>query len=515
MATPNEKLAASLGKLKELQQGGRRVFKSADFTRTDRQRLSQNGFLKEIMKGWLMSASPNTPPSDTTPWYASFWEFCARYCEDRFGPAWYLSAEQSLLLLAESTVIPSQVIVNSPRGTNNKVSLPFGASLYDVKQKDIPPNADLLLKDGLRMFSSAAALIRVPDNFFSRNPIEAQVGLAGIKDASEILGRLLEGGHTVVAGKLAGALRHLSRAEVADEIIKTMKGAGYDVREADPFAGTQTIRKLAIGDTPIAGRIRTLWETHRDAVIREFPKAPGMPKNTKPYLKFIDAIYKNDAYHSLSIEGYSVTPKLIERVRSGNWSPAENEDDRKNRDALAARGYWQAFQSVKRSVITILKGDRAGPIVRSDHRDWYRELFQPSVAAGLIRPAMLAGYRREPVYLKGSRHIPPRAASVPDAMNIFFDLIEKEKEAAPRIVLGHWLFGYIHPYLDGNGRMARFLMNAMLASAGYPWTVIRVEDRQAYMTALEAASVENNLKPFTAFIAERVKWSLKTAARDR
>ena len=40
-----------------------------------------------------------------------------------------------------------------------------------------------------------------------------------------------------------------------------------------------------------------------------------------------------------------------------------------------------------------------------------------------------------------------------------------------------WLFGYIHPYPDGNGRMARFLMNAMLASGGYPWTVIRVEDR--------------------------------------
>jgi len=40
-----------------------------------------------------------------------------------------------------------------------------------------------------------------------------------------------------------------------------------------------------------------------------------------------------------------------------------------------------------------------------------------------------------------------------------------------RAVLGHWLFGYIHPYPDGNGRMARFLMNVVLASGGYSWTI--------------------------------------------
>jgi hypothetical protein len=56
--------------------------------------------------------------------------------------------------------------------------------------------------------------------------------------------------------------------------------------------------------------------------------------------------------------------------------------------------------------------------------------------------------------------------------------------------------------------VARFLMNAMLASGGYPWTVIRVEDRAAYMKALESASVQMNIGPFAAFIAERVKWSM-------
>jgi Fic family protein len=94
-----------------------------------------------------------------------------------------------------------------------------------------------------------------------------------------------------------------------------------------------------------------------------------------------------------------------------------------------------------------------------------------------------------------------------------FDLLQGEKEPAARIVLGHWLFGYIHPYPDGNGRVARFLMNAMLASGGYPWTVIRVEDRAAYMNALESASVQMNIGPFAAFVAERVRWSMAQAGQ--
>lgn len=148
------------------------------------------------------------------------------------------------------------------------------------------------------------------------------------------------------------------------------------------------------------------------------------------------------------------------------------------------------------------------PSKRSAHQDWYRELFQPCVAAGLIPPAELAGYRNTPVFLRSSRHVPPRSEAVSEAMSAFFGLLEYETESAVSAVLGHWLIGYIHPYADGNGRIARFLMNAMLASGGYPWTVIRVEDRTEYLSCLETASVENDIQPFTSFIAERLRWTV-------
>jgi len=233
MPTPNEKLAKALSELEKLQAGGKRVFKSDELTRVHRERLLHAGWLQQVIRGWLIASSPGTAPGESTPWFASFWDFCARYCEERFATAWHLSAEQSLLLQAENTVIPPQVIVYSAKGTNNTISLLFGTSFYDLKEPQPPPDADLLVRDGLRLFSIEAALIKVPEAFFAAKPIEAQVALATVREPSGLLRRLLAGGNSVVAGRLMGAFRRIGRPEMADEIRAAMTGAGYDVRETD------------------------------------------------------------------------------------------------------------------------------------------------------------------------------------------------------------------------------------------------------------------------------------------
>jgi Fic family protein len=255
-----------------------------------------------------------------------------------------------------------------------------------------------------------------------------------------------------------------------------------------------------------------MWQSMRETVLTEFPTAPGLPtdpRDKEAYLKFVDEIYSSDAYHSLSIEGYTVSTELIEKIRRGNWDPDAYAEDRQSRDALAARGYWEAFQEVKEIVARIISGENPGTLLRTAHRDWYRALFQPCVVAGLLQSGALAGYRNDAVFLRTSRYVPPRWEAVRDAMPALFDLLEHETESPVRAVLGHWMFGYIHPYPDGNGRIARFLMNAMLASGGYSWTVIRVEDRTPYLSALDSASIDGDIRPFASFLAERVKWSLK------
>ncbi|MCJ7626980.1 MAG: Fic family protein [Longimicrobiales bacterium] len=291
-------------------------------------------------------------------------------------------------------------------------------------------------------------------------------------------------------------------------MIRTMESAGFGVRESDPFVPDHPPIVFRGFTPPIASRLTAFWHAMRDPVQDIFPPPPGPLEDASAYLQAVEDIYESDAYHSLSIEGYRVTPELIDRVRAGDWDPTGNEADRRDRDALAARGYWQAFQAVKGRLERVLDGEDPGLFLDAAYREWYRELFQPFVSVGLSAPGDLARYRSGAVFLRGSRHVPPRSEVIREAMQALLDLIKAEEVASVRAVLGHWMFGYIHPYPDGNGRIARFLMNLMLAWGRYPWTVIRVENREEYLAALETASVDSDIRPFATFVAVRVRESM-------
>jgi len=202
-------------------------------------------------------------------------------------------------------------------------------------------------------------------------------------------------------------------------------------------------------------------------------------------------------------------------VRSGAWNPDGDANDHQQRDAMAARGYHEAFQAVKVSVGRVLNGDNPGAVVERDHGAWYRALFAPSVSAGVVGAADLAGYRGGQVYIRRSKHVPPKHESVRDLMRAPFELLAEENSAGARAALGHFMFVYIHPYMDGNGRMGRFLMNVLLASAGYPWTIIPVERRDEYMVALEAASVSGDIRPFAEFVGDLVRRALNRQQPSR
>ena len=510
MSSPQEKLADSLEALHALQSRDVVAIRSRDLTRTHRQRLVENGFLLEVMKGWYISSRPDEAPGDSTAWYGSFWDFCASYLTGRFGDEWCLSPEQSLALQGGNRTVPGQLVVRTPKGGNKPTPLPHGTSLFDVRNA-MPPANEVTVADGLRLFSVPAALISVTEQFFRRASIDVRAAMASVKDASDILALLLEGSHSTVAGRLAGAFRNIGESRIADDIVKTMEKAGYTVNESDPFVDRVTILATR-AVSPYVNRIRLMWDAMRQPILDVFPAVPGIPEDRGAYLKAVDDIYVTDAYHSLSIEGYRVSADLIERVRSGTWNPAANAQDLQSRDALAARGYFDAFTSVKTSVGTVLAGSNAGQIARDDHGDWYRQLFGPSVTAGIVRAADLAGYRTGPVYIRRSMHVPLPREAVRDCMPVLFELLANENEPAVRVVLGHFVFVYIHPYMDGNGRMGRFLMNLMLASGGYPWTVIPVERRGDYMPALESASVRQDITPFATFIGGLVGGRLRGEA---
>ena len=281
MATPQEKLAESLEALRKLQDRGVVAIRAADLSRAHRERLLKNGFLQEVMKGWYIPARPDDAARESTAWYASFWAFCAAYLRERFGSEWCLSPEQSLSLHAGNHAVPPQLVVRASRGGNKATALPDGTSLFDLRAA-VPEEKDIEVERGLRLFSLPAALIASSPGFFEHNPTDARAALATIRDASEVLDRLLEGGHSKIAGRLAGAFRNIGRDRIADDIVNAMRAAGYSVREQDPFTSRIDLALPRREASPYAGRIRLMWQQMRGPVIERFPAPPDARRISTP-----------------------------------------------------------------------------------------------------------------------------------------------------------------------------------------------------------------------------------------
>lgn len=493
-------LAAALTVLKSLQDNGKSVIKSTDLKRVQLSLLVKNGFLRQILKGWYMPSRPGEQVGDSTPWFAAMREFIAGYCTERFGDNWHVSPDVSLSLHAGSTLLPKQVTIHSPLAKNGTLSLPNNCSLFDYKVAEAMPADNVTMIGSLRVLIPENALIKALPSFYRHHPRDAQIVLSGVRDVSTLLRKLLEGGHSTIAGRLAGALRAVGRTESAEQILATMRSAGYMVMETNPFAELLPMQLLTCSNSRNALRIRLMWHEMRQPVLELFPQEPGMPADIDLFMSRIEEQYQLDAYHSLSIEGYRVTDELIRRVSGGDWNPEKSLEDSEARNAMAARGYWLAHNEVMTTIRRIFSGTNPGAAFRSDHSAWYRGLFSPSVDAGILSAVDLAGYRNAQVYIRNAAHVPPSKEGVREMMPELCDLLETESSAAVRGVLGHFIFVYIHPYMDGNGRIGRFLMNAMLASGGFSWTIIPVERRRDYMEALDAASFGGDIRPFAAFV---------------
>ena len=500
MATVNERLAESLRVLKKYQEkNDYTVIHGKDtLGTTHTNRLLNSGYLQQIIKGWYMSSLPGNE-GDTTVWYTSYWHFIAAYANNRFGNEWSLSAEQSLAFYSGYYVVPKQVVIRATKASNNIIQLRYGDTLLDVTAT-LPRKLVKESQFGLNIYSMAEALLYCSPQYFITNRIEAQTCLESLSDATEIIALASDQGNSTRAARIAGALNAIGRTDQADNIMQMMKRLGYDIRPENPFEEGKDFTSGIFQRSPYFVRIQLMWEKMRKQIIGLTPPST-INVDIEKVLANMDANYVKDSYHSLSIEGYRVTEELIERVRSGKWDPIDVKQDSDSRNALAARGYYQAFQSVRESVKSILQGKgQAGDIVADQLQNWHFELFEPCVQAAIIPASDLVGYRKHQVYIRGSKHTPLNPDAIIDAMQTFYTLLKQEENVLVRSILGHFFFVYIHPYMDGNGRTARFIMNTMLVTGDYLWTIIPIERRDEYMATLETASIDGNIIPFAEFI---------------
>ena len=131
-----------------------------------------------------------------------------------------------------------------------------------------------------------------------------------------------------------------------------------------------------------------------------------------------------------------------------------------------------------------------------------------------IMPEDAGKYRRVQVMIKGSSFMPPQPFLVSKEMEDFFIWYETNKNALHPIVLAaelHERLVTIHPFIDGNGRTSRLVMNLILLQNGYVIANIKgdYDSRMQYYSALETAQTKNNKEDFLLFVAQIEKESLE------
>lgn len=194
-------------------------------------------------------------------------------------------------------------------------------------------------------------------------------------------------------------------------------------------------------------------------------------------------------YHSNAIEGNTLTLKetkvVLEGITVGGKSMTEHIEAINHRDAILF-------------VEEIVKNPQ--PL-----SEWQIKNIHAIVLKG-IDPKNAGIYRKENVLISGAKHIPPDYIVLNDQMQALISWYTGDGIQLHPVELAamvHTRFVGIHPFVDGNGRTARLLLNLELMKAGYPPIVIRKEDRLDYYDALDLAHTSDVHESFLKLVLER------------
>ena len=218
-------------------------------------------------------------------------------------------------------------------------------------------------------------------------------------------------------------------------------------------------------------------------------------------------------YHSNAIEGNSLTlgetKSLILHGLTARGKPI--------RDHLDIEGHNDAVKAIENSVKT--DGALNEVFIRNLHRVLLKEPYENDAITPEGQPTKrlisIGDYKTQPNNVRTSTgeiyyFTPPE--QVKPAMSDLIDWYRKnEEEGEHPIVIAatfHYRFVRIHPFDDGNGRMARLLMNMILIKHGYTVAIIPIKERDQYIQTLEQADKNEDLSEFIAYVAHCCKYAL-------
>ncbi len=207
--------------------------------------------------------------------------------------------------------------------------------------------------------------------------------------------------------------------------------------------------------------------------------------------KLLEDIRLRHTYHSNAIEGNTLTLQetkiVLEEGLTVRGKPLKDHIEAKN-DA-------EAFDLM----VNLVR--RKEKITQETIQRLHETLMK-----GLIEKPGI--YRRENIRITGSPISPPSYTKIIKLMDEYIKNIEEiDIHPIKKAAYVHYEFVRIHPFIDGNGRLARLLTNLYLMQQGYPPIILRREDRKKYYDTLRKAD-QGDLSPFTNFIAKAVNEAL-------
>ena len=219
------------------------------------------------------------------------------------------------------------------------------------------------------------------------------------------------------------------------------------------------------------------------------PLAPELINNLREWFR-VELTYTSNA-----IEGNTLTRQETALVVDKGMGI----EGKTLKEVLEAAGHAKAFDYIEQFV-----GDSRTGITE----DLILALHEKIL--GNIDDINAGHYRAVPVRIAGSRAVMPNYLKVPDLMAAFAGWLKAENSDHPAKIAAdaHFKLVSIHPFVDGNGRTARLLMNLLLMQSGYPAAIIRPEDRSDYITALETAQTGGSMDGYYDCIYASIDRSL-------
>ncbi len=196
-------------------------------------------------------------------------------------------------------------------------------------------------------------------------------------------------------------------------------------------------------------------------------------------------------YNSNAIEGNTLTLRETDLVLRGLTI-----DQKPLKDHMEAVGHKEAFDYVRELVQTNIPISER--IIKEIH---FLVLADKKEDRGV--------YRRVPVRIMGAHHEPAQPFLIASKMEqLLWDFAESTEHIVTKLARFHIEFEGIHPFIDGNGRTGRLLVNLELMKAGYPPIDIKFTDRIMYYNAFDEYHVKNNLSAMETLFANYIEAGL-------